>query len=49
MDQYVYANDWVYLGRYKAIGGRLSVRLDDASGESAGSTYIAADAVMFVP
>jgi len=49
VDQLVYANDWAYLGRYKATDGWLSVRLDDASGESPGSTYIAADAVMFVP
>lgn len=49
IDQYVYNNDWVYLGRYKATDGWLSVKLDDASGEAPGSTYIAADAVMFVP
>ena len=49
VDQYIYYNDWVYLGTYPAVNGYLNVRLDDASGEPAGQTYIAADAMMFVP
>lgn len=49
VDQYVYYSDWVYLGVYEAANGWLSVRVDDATGESAGATFLAADAAMFVP
>lgn len=52
-DRYVnqlgYNNDWVYLGVYRATNGWLSVRVDDATGESPGAALVAADAAMFVP
>lgn len=51
IDQSIHYNDWVPLGTYygQAGVGYLTVELRDDTGESPGSKYIAADAIMFVP
>jgi hypothetical protein len=51
INQSPYSNDWVSLGTYygQAGSGYLTVELRDDTGEAAGSKYVAADAVMFVP
>lgn len=51
INQNQYANDWVSLGSYSGTttSGSLTVELQDNTTEASGSTYIAADAMMFVP
>jgi len=51
INQNQYANDWVSLGSYygTTTSGSLTIELQDNTTEPAGSSYIAADAIMFVP